>query len=691
MDIKEIKGIGDKTATMFSKVGINTVEDLISYYPRDYELFKSPQLISDITYAQVGQNVAVDCVIYNKPDLKRFGKKSIVSCIAKDIDGRGIKCIWFNMPYIINTVKKGMRFVFRGRLVHSGENFTLEQPKVYSLADYESLAGKLKPVYGLTKGLSNNAVVKAVNGAFDKTGNNFQDDYLDENVRDRFGLIDTSESVYSMHFPKDMEELNEARKRVIFDEFFMFMLAVRRQKLLNEEINNSYIIEKSEKTDDIIKSLQYELTDSQKSAVESIRHDLSSPGPMNRLLHGDVGSGKTIVAFIALLDTVFAGYQGALMAPTEVLAVQEYNELQKLIEKNNLSIKVALLTSAIDSSEKKRIYEEMESGEIDIVIGTHAVIQGRVRFNNLALAITDEQHRFGVNQRKNLRNKGSDENISCNVLVMSATPIPRTLAWIIYGDLDISVMDVMQHGRLPIKNAVIDSGYMPNVYSFMEKHIRAGQQAYIICPMIEKNEDIDAADVYTVAEDFKEHLPKDIKTGILHGKMSPSEKIDIMEHFAKGETNILVSTTVIEVGVNVPNATIMLIYNADRFGLSTLHQLRGRVGRGNLQSYCMFLSDSKGENAKNRLKVISSTNDGFKIAEDDLKLRGPGDFFGVRQSGEILFAMADPERDTEIFENAKSYVDEIVGEDPELESSKYVKIREHLKEYLRNRDDELNL
>lgn len=691
MDIKEIKGIGDKTATLFSKVGINTVEDLISYYPRDYELFKSPQLISDITYAQVGQNVAVDCVIYNKPDLKRFGKKSIVSCIAKDIDGRGIKCIWFNMPYIINTVKKGMRFVFRGRLVHSGENFTLEQPKVYSLADYESLAGKLKPVYGLTKGLSNNAVVKAVNGAFDKTGNNFQDDYLDENVRDRFGLIYTFESVYSMHFPKDMEELNEARKRVIFDEFFMFMLAVRRQKLLNEEINNSYIIEKSEKTDDIIKSLQYELTDSQKSAVESIRHDLSSPGPMNRLLHGDVGSGKTIVAFIALLDTVFAGYQGALMAPTEVLAVQEYNELQKLIEKNNLSIKVALLTSAIDSSEKKRIYEEMESGEIDIVIGTHAVIQGRVRFNNLALAITDEQHRFGVNQRKNLRNKGSDENISCNVLVMSATPIPRTLAWIIYGDLDISVMDVMPYGRLPIKNAVIDSGYMPNVYSFMEKHIRAGQQAYIICPMIEKNEDIDAADVYTVAEDFKEHLPKDIKTGILHGKMSTSEKIDIMEHFAKGETNILVSTTVIEVGVNVPNATIMLIYNADRFGLSTLHQLRGRVGRGNLQSYCMFLSDSKGENAKNRLKVISSTNDGFKIAEDDLKLRGPGDFFGVRQSGEILFAMADPERDTEIFENAKSYVDEIVGEDPELESSKYVKIREHLKEYLRNRDDELNL
>ena len=691
MDIKEIKGIGDKTAALFFKTGISTVEDLTEFYPRDYELFKAPETIGSLTYSQTGRNVAVDCVIYNKPDIKRYGKKSIVSCIAKDINGDGIKCIWFNMPYIINTVKKGMRFVLRGKLSRSSEHFTLEQPKVYSLSEYEELSGKLKPVYALTKGLSNNTVIKAVKSAFDIMGDKLKDDYLPNEIRDRFKLMDLFESLYSMHFPQNTEELNKARKRVIFDEFLLFMLAVQRQKRLNEEISNSYIVEKSKKTENIINTLPYALTDSQKAAVKSIREDMASEKAMNRLLHGDVGSGKTIVAFIALFDTVFAGFQGALMAPTEVLAVQEYTELERIIINNNMDIKAALLTSSTDMSEKKKIYEGLENGEIDIVIGTHAIIQGKVKFKNLALAITDEQHRFGVNQRKNLRNKGSDETISCNVLVMSATPIPRTLAWIIYGDLDISVMDVMPTGRLPIKNAVIDSGYMKNVYSFMEKHIRAGRQAYVICPMIEKNDEINAADVYTVSEELKEHLPKSVKTEILHGKMSPNEKTDIMKRFSEGEINILVSTTVIEVGVNVPNATVMLIYNADRFGLSALHQLRGRVGRGNIQSYCMFLSDSKGENAKKRLKVISSTNDGFKIAEDDLKLRGPGDFFGVRQSGEILFAMADPERDTEIFENAKLLVDEIMDNEYGSEIDKYKKITERLKKYMKDRDDALNL
>ena len=484
-----------------------------------------------------------------------------------------------------------------------------------------------------------------------------------------------------------MEDYIQARKRLAFEEFFLFVLAVRSLRNSNERIPNGYIIQNDSRTDDFIEKLPFSLTNGQKSAWTEVKKNMSGKGLMSRLIQGDVGSGKTIIAVLALMNTAYAGYQAAMMVPTEVLAKQQYDSITKMFNNMGVELNVSLLVGSMTAAAKRKVYEDIENGRTDIVIGTHAVIQEKVIFKNLALVITDEQHRFGVNQRRDLSDKGNNPHI----LVMSATPIPRTLAIIVYGDLDISVIDELPAERLPIKNCVVDESYRPNAYKFIENQVHAGRQAYVICPMVEDSENIEAENVIDYAKKLSGELPDDIKVEYLHGKMKASQKNEIMEKFSKNEINVLVSTTVIEVGVNVPNATVMMVENAERFGLAQLHQLRGRVGRGGFQSYCIFVSGNKSKKTKDRLEILNKTNDGFKIAEEDLKLRGPGDFFGVRQSGDFDFGIADIYTDAKVLKSASEAAGEVLDKDPELELEENRYLAEKVSEYTVKCLEKLNI
>ena len=545
------------------------------------------------------------------------------------------------MPFLKNSLKMGYKYIFRGQVKKDnyGNNPTMEQPVIYSLGDYEKKMGVMQPVYTLTKGLTNNMVTKTVSCILDNL--DLQEDYLPDIIKEKAGLMEYNEAVKAVHFPVDKETIIKARKRLIFDEFFVFLLALRSFKENTKIEDNRFVIDNNAESDHLIESLPYKLTEAQLKVLGEIRKDMSSNRVMNRLVQGDVGCGKTIIAFLSLIDIVAKGYQGALMVPTEVLATQHYENLLELKEKYSLNINPVLLTGSVTAANKRKIYASIEAGEANIIIGTHALIQEKVIYDKLALVITDEQHRFGVKQREKLSGKGDTPHI----LVMSATPIPRTLAIILYGDLDISVIDAMPSNRLPIKNCVVDRNYRPNAYKFIENQVRNGHQAYIICPMVESMEEgennSDLCDVISYSKMLSEELPSDIKVEYLHGKMKPSEKNNIMERFARNEINVLVSTTVIEVGVNVPNATVMMIEDAERFGLAGLHQLRGRVGRGEAQSYCIFVSGAKSKDTRERLEILNKSNDGFYIANKDLALRGPGDFFGIRQSGDMSFKLGD--------------------------------------------------
>lgn len=639
MNIRDIKGIGEKTEKLFNKLSIYTHRDLIEYYPRNYDWFTEPVTIRELDSSN--GTPAIEGIVVTNPVTKKIRSLTILSVNIKDSNGEILKLTWFNMPYLKNSLKIGYKFIFRGQIKRDRfeKNPVMEQPVIYSLLDYEKKLNVLQPIYSLTKGLSNNMITKAVSVALEEVKN--ETDYLPELIRKRAGLIEYYEAIKGVHFPINRDKVLEARKRLIFDEFFIFLMALKSFKDNTEISDNNFIIKNNQESDRLINNLPYSLTDAQLKVIKEIREDMSSKKVMNRLVQGDVGCGKTIIAFLSLLDVVNEGYQGALMVPTEVLACQHYESLCELKNKYNLRINPVLLTGSLTASAKKKNYREIEEGNVDIIIGTHALIQEKVVYKNLALVITDEQHRFGVKQREKLTDKGNMPHI----LVMSATPIPRTLAIILYGDLDISVIDAMPANRLPIKNCVVDRSYRPNAYKFMESQIRNGHQAYIICPMVEPMEEgennSDLCDVITYTKDLKDELGEDISIEYLHGKMKPSMKNDIMERFARNEINVLVSTTVIEVGVNVPNATVMIVEDAERFGLAGLHQLRGRVGRGDAQSYCIFVSGAKNKETRERLEILNNSNDGFYIANKDLSLRGPGDFFGIRQSGDMAFKLGD--------------------------------------------------
>ena len=651
MRILEVKGIGEKTEKLFQKLGVYTTDDLIEFYPRNYDMYQAPIKVCELDNQSVA---AFHCVIVTTPVIRQVRKLSILILNVKDEDGENITVKWYNMPFLKNKFRIGQHYVFRGKV--SKNNFygkdrnngkiTLEQPEIYLPEEYAGKQGALSPIYRLTEGLSNKIVTKSVKQVIENEFAGYE--FLAEEILQKYHLMGYQTAILKIHFPETEEEMQEARRRLAFNEFFLFLMALHRFKEEEGVVLNEYPVDDFKRTDAFLESLPYELTGAQKKVIAQMRNDFSGKRPMNRLVQGDVGSGKTIVALTGLLDIAFQGYQGALMAPTEVLAVQHYESISKMLEENNIPLRVELLTGSMKAKEKRQAYERIELGISDIIIGTHAIIQDAVRYYNLALVITDEQHRFGVKQREKL----SDKGLYPHIMVMSATPIPRTLAIILYGDLDVSVIDELPVGRQPVKNCVVGREYRPNAYRFLAEQVQQGHQCYVICPMIEENENLESADVISYAEILRENLPDDIRVEYLHGKMHPGRKNEIMECFAANEIQVLVSTTVIEVGVNVPNATVMMVENAERFGLASLHQLRGRVGRGKVQSYCIFISTSDKAETKKRLEILNKSNDGFEIADWDLRLRGPGDFFGIRQSGDMDFKIADIYSDAKTLQEA---------------------------------------
>ena len=634
LSVRNIKGIGEKTEKLLKKLNIETVEDLVHHYPRCYMAYPDPIDVSDM---KTGQRCSVRCEIVSPVHLKATGKLKICTCLGADQSGQ-IFFRWFNMPYLRNSLKQGQTYVFTGTPVYKNGRMMIEQPEYCIEEKYEKMMETYQPVYPLTAGLSNKTIQKAQSAVFEDF---IAEEFLPETVRQYYDLTGEDQAIHEIHFPSGTEQLVEARKRIIFDEFFRFFSALELMKEKEHQALNHYVIQMDEGIREFIDQLPYELTGAQKKTLQDIRHDMAGTMAMNRLIQGDVGSGKTIVAMIALYAAVRNGYQGALMAPTEVLAEQHYDSFRKMLESRG--VRIGLLTGSMKAAEKKQVKQLCESGELDIVIGTHAVIQDDVHFHNLALVVTDEQHRFGVKQRDAFMKKGMEPH----VLVMSATPIPRTLGMILYRDLDVSIMNELPASRLPIKNCVVNQNYRMTAWDFIRKQVAEGHQAYVICPMIEESETMDLENVTAYASMLAQNLPPSICVQALNGKMSPAEKTETMEAFASNEIQVLVSTTVVEVGIDVPNATVMLIENAERFGLAQLHQLRGRVGRGKSQSYCIFISGSDQKEAMERLSVVGKSNDGFYIANEDLKLRGPGEFFGTKQSGTMNFALGD------IYKNAE--------------------------------------
>lgn len=673
-DIKEIKGIGEKTAKLFNKLSVYTVEDLLKFYPRTYIKYSEPVLVKE---AQIGINSAFWLKLVSDFQSKKVRNLNIGTVYCSDGQTK-VKLTYFNTPYYKDKLKKGSEFVFYGKISQIGNEFALEQPVFYTRDEYENLKGSLQPVYSLTKGLSNKIVTKSVKAAIEEGNYPYlYEEYLPEDYVRKLDLISKTEAYIGIHFPDCNQKYLQARKRLAFDELFVFLWILKQSKGNNEKKKTSYPMIEVAQAKQLIEKLPYKLTDGQNLALSEIINDLCSGFEMNRLVQGDVGSGKTIIAFISLVMCVFNGYQGALMAPTEILATQHYENLCNLLKNNNLNIEVALLTGSVSSSAKKKIYEELEEGKIKIVIGTHAILQDKVKFEKLALVITDEQHRFGVKQRLCLSDKGGNPHI----LVMSATPIPRTLAIVLYGDLSLSVIKDKPAKRLPVKNCVVGTNYRKKAYEFIEKQISEGRQVYIVCPMVEESEGLEnVVNVTDYSLELKKVFGSGINIEMLHGKMKNEIKNNIMENFANHNIDILVATSVIEVGIDVPNATVMMIENAERFGLSSLHQLRGRIGRGEYQSYAIFINGSRNNSDNERLNILNSSNDGFRIAEEDLRIRGAGDIFGIRQSGQIEFEIADIYEDSEMIIQISQFIDEIMKNTELLSDDEICKLNGYIEE-----------
>ena len=678
--IETLKGIGEKTAKLFEKVGIRTIDDLLHYYPRGYDTYGEPKAIGELSEDETG---TVEGFLKSGATGVHVNGLSIVQATISDMTGK-LRLVWYHMPYLKNALRPDSHFIFRGRVIRKKNGLTMEQPQMFKPEAYEELLSSMRPVYAQTKGLGNKMITSAVEQAL--AFRTLERDYLPAGLRIANELAEYNFAIEHIHFPSNEEELKFARKRLVYDEFFFFLLAVRHLKEKRQNVQSPFHMEKQDECRKLLAELPYRLTNAQLRTLEEVLRDLKSGSVMNRLIQGDVGSGKTIIAVLALLAACENGYQGALMVPTQVLARQHFESVTELFEKHGVDKKVILLTGSMTAKEKRIAYEKVASHEADIIIGTHALIQEKIVYDNLALVITDEQHRFGVAQREMFGNKGQMPH----VLVMSATPIPRTLAIILYGDLDISVIDELPANRLPIKNCVVDKSYRPRAYRFIENEVKNGRQAYVICPMVEESEMIDAENVLDYTKILRQNLPG-IRVEYLHGKMKGKEKNKIMEEFAAGEIQVLVSTTVIEVGVNVPNATVMMIENAERFGLAQLHQLRGRVGRGDKQSYCIMVNASGNKEKNRRLDVLNKSNDGFYIASEDLKLRGPGDIFGIRQSGDLEFQLADIYTDAVTLKKVSEDVNRLLEQDENLEQEENQELKKRLDRFLEEKYEKLNL
>ncbi|MCR5331938.1 MAG: ATP-dependent DNA helicase RecG [Lachnospiraceae bacterium] len=662
--VTSLKGIGEAKKAPLKKLGIETIGDLLHYYPRAYEVFAMPGGIDQV---KEGETASIECLVSVRPEILRIKKMTIVSLRVNDPTG-SIRLVWYNAPFIAKQIFIGNRYIFRGRVARSRGELIIAQPKFFSRTEYIDKLSRLWPVYPLTSGLTNNFFTKYIKAAYEAVDDQEIKDYLKRTELAKLDIASSKQALSGIHFPKTREEFAYARKRLVFDEFTGFMTNVRMLREARVRQANIHRITDFSVWDDIKARLSYELTGAQEKVLEELKKDFTGQYAASRMIQGDVGSGKTIVAIMALAAFAKAGMQGCIMAPTDVLARQHFESFKTLLEP--LGIRCVLLTGSMTAAARKKCYSEIAAHETDIIIGTHAVIQEKVEYADLGLAIIDEQHRFGVKQREALSSKSDAPHI----VVMSATPIPRSLAIMLYGDLDLSVIDEMPKNRLPIKNCVVDTGYRPTAYNFIRKQVAEGHQAYVICPMIDENDEIEAENVL----EYTENLRRSINSGIiskaeggmagqdkenasvivefLHGRMKAAEKADIMDRFAAGDIDVLVSTTVIEVGVNVANATVMMVENSERFGLAQLHQLRGRVGRGDAQSYCIFIKGAGGSDIDERLNILVKYNNGMKVAEEDLKLRGPGDFFGTRQSGDIRFTLSDIYGDADMLKLATDYV-----------------------------------
>ena len=672
--IIDIKGVGEKTAKTFEKLNIFTVEDALFHFPRNY--FRYPEAVQVESIENLQESMIAIRAVAKKSPASRNGRNMNITTLTIGEAPKKLELVWFRSPYIKNQIQPGKEYVFFGRMVVKNKRWTMEQPVIYMPEKYAEIAGMLQPVYALTAGVTNNLLIKTIKTVLSDM--DLITDYIPVDVRKKYGLCEYNYALKQIHFPDDMENLIEARRCLVFHEFFLFIMGIQYQKEKQVKDTNGFVFTKDSFVEDCIKQLPYPLTNAQKRALTDIQNDMDSPYVMQRLVQGDVGSGKTIVAFLAMARCAHSGYQSAIMAPTEVLARQHYEGFVKMCHDFGLDFPVVLLTGSMKAKEKREAYAKLETCPNALVVGTHALIQEKAVYSNLALVITDEQHRFGVKQRDSFMEKGKIPH----VLVMSATPIPRTLAIIIYGDMDISVIDEVPARRLPIKNCVVDIGYRPKAYDFIVNQVNAGHQAYVICPLVEETENTEGKNATDYAKELAQILPEHVKVGLLHGKMKNDKKNEVMVAFARNEIQVLVSTTVVEVGVNVPNATVMMIENAERFGLAQLHQLRGRVGRGDAQSYCIMINTSNTKNAKKRLEILNKSNDGFYIASEDLKLRGPGDFFGIRQSGDLAFDIGDIYQDATELQNAAESVKEILETDPELEQEEHGVLKRELQRFV---------
>ena len=656
-DVRYIKGIGEAKAKSLGKLGIATLRVLISYFPRAYDDRSALRRIADLV---PGETAGVAAMVASPPTISHIRKGlDLVKLRAVDDTGT-LDVTFFNQAWLKNSLHQGETYIFYGRAEGSLLRHQMANPVVEPEGRRE-VTGRIVPIYPLTAGVSQLILSRSIRQGLDACAD-ILPDVLPDRVRRHHQLCRIEYAYENIHFPESAEALDLARRRLAFEELFLFTIGLERLRSRREVVHvppcGGVDMEL------FYRALPFTLTDAQRRCVEEALADMRSGTPMNRLCQGDVGSGKTMVATACVYFMVKNGRQAALMAPTEILAQQHYQGLAPLLE--NLGIRCALLTGSTTAKTKRSITQQLESGEIDFAIGTHALITGSVAYRDLGLVVTDEQHRFGVAQRAELAAKGDHPHI----LVMSATPIPRTLALILYGDLDVSIIDQLPPGRQPVQTFAVTGGYHQRVYRFIRKLVGEGRQAYIVCPMVEENDQLpdERKAVTEYAKKLQSEVFPDLKVAFVHGKMKPKEKDAVMAAFAAHETDILVSTTVIEVGVDVPNAAVMVIENAERFGLSQLHQLRGRVGRGKHQSYCILISDNRNEETRQRLKVMTKTTDGFQIAEEDLRLRGPGDFFGARQHGLPGLKVADLGCDTQLLQEARQAAEQLLAQDPALPS-----------------------
>lgn len=646
ISIKNLKGIGDKNGSLFERLGIESIYDLVTYFPRDYKKLPSLSKVNELVE---GEKCAVKLTMSDDLFYKKTAHNAVTSVTGYDLTGE-VSLVFFRVTYLRSMLKKGTEWVVYGTVKRKGRKYAFEMPEIYKVEDYYSLSDGLIPVYPLTKGINSKTVLKYVSQAlsiYSDVRDNLPDDAVSE-----FNFDSFASSLAGIHSPRNFEQLTLSRDRLVFNEFYSFFKGLKETDDKFNKLKSDYSFIETAEYQRFKEVLPFELTKGQVKAVNDIVADLTSGYVLNRLVQGDVGSGKTIVAFLACLLCTSNGYQAAFMAPTEVLAAQHYKTFSAFINKYKLNINIVYLSGSLSSSEKRKISDGLAIGDYNLAVGTHALFQDAVGFSDLALVVTDEQHRFGVVQRETLSQKGMNPH----VLSLSATPIPRTLAESYYTGLKVSIISDKPQNRIPIKTGIRYAKDRLDGLRFMYKEVKAGRQGIVVCPMIEDNEDLDLSNVIDYAAYLKDLMPSDVRFGILHGRMKNAEKNRVMEYFAQGQIDILVSTTVIEVGIDVPNATVILIENAERFGLATLHQLRGRVGRGEYPSYCILINGSADESENERLNVLTESDDGFFIADEDLRLRGPGDILGVRQSGDFSFKIGDLYRDRDLFLKAKQYV-----------------------------------